>query len=96
VYGLEAHPYWQHTLKHVGMWELITGLIKTVVFGGIMALICCHRGFNSGSGAEGVGRAATRAFVASFIAILILDFFRVFLFNTLRLYVWPLPKQAGF
>ena len=96
VYGIDAHHYWEHTLRHVGMWELVTGLIKSTVFGGVMALICCHRGFTSGAGAEGVGRAATGAFVASFIAILILDFFLVFLFNTLRLFVWPMPKQAGF
>src|SRR5262245_50970811 len=96
VYGIDAHHYWEHTLKHVGMWELLSGLLKSVVFGGVMALICCHRGFTSGAGAEGVGRAATGAFVASFIAILILDFFLVFFLNTLRLFVWPVPKQAGF
>ena len=44
-------------------------------FGCSIALISCHRGLNSQPGAEGVGRSATEAFVASFVAILVLDFF---------------------
>ena len=51
------------------------GMIKAVFFGAAIALVSCHRGLNSRAGAEGVGRAATEAFVASFIVILILDFF---------------------
>ena len=96
VYGVDSHHYWEHTLAHLGLWDLLTGLLKSVVFGGVLALICTHRGFNSRPGAEGVGHAATEAFVVSFIAILILDFFLVFLLNTLRLFVWPKPGQVGF
>ena len=57
------------------VWDVFTGLAKAVVFGAVLSLIACHRGFNSRAGAEGVGRAATEAFVYSFIAILVLDFF---------------------
>ena len=53
---------------------MITGVFKSMSFGAAIAVIACHRGFRCGSGAEGVGRAATEAFVASFIAILALDF----------------------
>ena len=48
--------------------------MKSVCFGAAIALISCYRGFNSEAGAEGVGRAATEAFVFSFIVILFLDF----------------------
>ena len=44
-------------------------------FGAAIALISCQRGLRSQAGAEGVGRAATEASVASFIVILVLDFF---------------------
>ena len=37
-------------------------------------MIGCHRGFHCKAGAEGVGQAATEAFVYSFFAILVLDF----------------------
>jgi len=46
-------------------------LYSALVFqgGAAIALVSCHRGLNSRAGAEGVGRAATEAFVASFIVI---------------------------
>ncbi len=89
VYHVEAHHYWRHAQAHVGMWDLSTGLIKPMFFGAAIALISCHRGFNSGAGAEGVGRAATEAFVASFIAILGLDLFLAILLNNVYERMWP-------
>ncbi|MCI0684216.1 MAG: ABC transporter permease [Gemmataceae bacterium] len=82
IYGVEAHFYWQHAQSYVTMWDVSMGLTKSVFFGMAIALISCHRGMNSQAGAEGVGRAATESFVASFIAILVLDFFLgMFLIN---------------
>jgi phospholipid/cholesterol/gamma-HCH transport system permease protein len=75
VFGVEAHFYWQHAQNYVQAWDVFMGLIKAFTFGVAIALISCHRGLNSQPGAEGVGRAATEAFVASFVAILALDFF---------------------
>lgn len=89
VYHVEAHYYWENTRGFVGMYDLITGLIKPTFFGAAIAIICCHRGFYSEAGAEGVGRAATRAFVLSFIAILMLDFFLAMFLNNLYDYLWP-------
>jgi phospholipid/cholesterol/gamma-HCH transport system permease protein len=89
VYHINAHHYWQNTQGFVQMWDLMTGLIKPLFFGAAIAVICCHRGFNSGAGAEGVGRAATVSFVLSFIAILVLDFFLGLLFNNLHQLLWP-------
>jgi phospholipid/cholesterol/gamma-HCH transport system permease protein len=89
VYHVEAHHYWENTRGYVGMWDLMTGLIKPLFFGAAIAVICCHRGFYSEAGAEGVGRAATRAFVLSFIAVLVLDFFLAMFLNNLYYYLWP-------
>jgi phospholipid/cholesterol/gamma-HCH transport system permease protein len=75
LYGVEAHYYWEHTEGFVSMWDVSMGMVKAFFFGISIALISCHRGLNSQPGAEGVGRAATEAFVASFVVILILDFF---------------------
>jgi phospholipid/cholesterol/gamma-HCH transport system permease protein len=75
IYGIESHYYWQHTADFVKMWDVFMGIIKAVFFGCAIGLISCHRGLDSQPGAEGVGRASTEAFVASFIAILVLDFF---------------------
>ncbi len=75
IYGVEAHYYWQHSESYVTMADVSMGLIKATFFGCSIALISCHRGLNSQPGAEGVGRASTEAFVASFIVILVIDFF---------------------
>jgi phospholipid/cholesterol/gamma-HCH transport system permease protein len=75
VYGIEAHFYWSNSEDFVKMWDVTMGLIKAVFFGIAIGLVSCHRGLNSQPGAEGVGRASTEAFVASFVAILVLDFF---------------------
>jgi phospholipid/cholesterol/gamma-HCH transport system permease protein len=89
VYGIEAHHYWTHAQGYVGLWDLSTGLLKPMFFGAAIALISCHRGFNSQAGAEGVGRAATESFVISFVAILVLDFFLALFLNDLHNRIWP-------
>ena len=48
-------------------------MFKSLFFGAAIALISCYRGFHCDPGAEGVGRAATAAFVHSFVVILMLD-----------------------
>jgi phospholipid/cholesterol/gamma-HCH transport system permease protein len=50
-------------------------MIKTFVFGGIIAVVACDKGLNCPQGAEGVGRATTEAVVYSSITILITNFF---------------------
>src|SRR5262245_35387951 len=89
VYHVDAHHYWQNTQGYVGMWDLTTGLIKPTFFGATIAIIACHHGMNSGAGATGVGEAATRAFVKSFMLILVFDFFLAMLLNQLYGFLWP-------
>lgn len=84
VYGIDAHHYWQHADDFITRWDLVSSLIKPLVFGGVTALICCHSGFRGRGGSEGVGRAATQAFVRSFIAILVIDFFLGLFLNSLH------------
>jgi phospholipid/cholesterol/gamma-HCH transport system permease protein len=89
VYNIDSYHYWRHTREFVKTWDVMTGLVKSVVFGGVLSLIACHRGFHSKPGAEGVGRAATEAFVIAFVAILIIDFVFAMLVNTLYAMIWP-------
>ncbi|MBN1382399.1 MAG: ABC transporter permease [Deltaproteobacteria bacterium] len=55
--------------------DLYNGLVKAAVFGLILSLIGCYKGFNTRGGAEGVGKATTEAVVLSSITILISDYF---------------------
>jgi phospholipid/cholesterol/gamma-HCH transport system permease protein len=54
--------------------DLFSGLLKTVIFGGVTALLGCHIGFRTHGGAEGVGLSTIRSFVISAALILILDY----------------------
>jgi phospholipid/cholesterol/gamma-HCH transport system permease protein len=93
VYDIDSHHYWRHTKEFVKVWDVLVGLIKAVAFGSVLSLIACHRGFNSRPGAEGVGRAATEAFVISFVAILMIDFVLAMLANSVYALLWP-PASA--
>ncbi len=75
VLGIDSFYYWFHAVNFVTGFDVVTGLVKSLFFGAAIAVVSCHRGFNCGAGAQGVGRAATEAFVYSFVAILVLDFF---------------------
>ncbi|MGH7600554.1 MAG: MlaE family ABC transporter permease, partial [bacterium] len=55
-------------------WDAFYGVIKSFCFGFMITLIGCYEGFHTSGGAEGVGRATTRAVVVSCLAILMLDY----------------------
>jgi phospholipid/cholesterol/gamma-HCH transport system permease protein len=55
--------------------DLFKGLIKTVVFGAIIALVACRQGLRTSGGATGVGRSTTSSVVLCVVLIFIADFF---------------------
>lgn len=73
--GAYATYAWDNMVLYTAMRDLSMGLIKSVVFGALIALISCYKGMSCREGAEGVGRATTEAVVFSSIAILIINFF---------------------
>ena len=60
--------------------DVVSGLIKSIVFGLIVAIIGCYYGYNSKRGAEGVGKATTNAVVVSSILIFISNYIMTDLF----------------
>lgn len=73
VFDVDPYFYFNNSREGTGPWDILYGVIKSIFFGGAIAIISCYRGFQSSAGAEGVGRAATIAFVQSFVVILMLD-----------------------
>jgi len=55
--------------------DFIGGLLKSAVFGFVLALVCCYRGYRTTGGAEGVGRSTTQAVVVASVCVLVLDYF---------------------
>lgn len=73
--GISYHTYWDNLFDNVDFKEIFNGVVKGGLFGFLIGAISCRAGLASFGGAEGVGRATTRAVVASLIAILICDYF---------------------
>lgn len=73
--------YFMQTLDLLTPRDLWEGLSKSVVFGGLIALIGTSIGFSVTGGAEGVGRATTRAVVLSISALVIADMLFSFFLN---------------
>ena len=59
----------------LGIGDVASGLVKSVVFGMVMALASCQYGLGVKGGAPGVGRAVNATVVASAAGIFVLDFF---------------------
>lgn len=73
--GIDPAYSWYNMLRYTGNIDVAIGLIKSIVFGGILAMIGCYKGMTCREGAEGVGQATTEAVVYSSITILISNFF---------------------
>ena len=67
--------YFNSAQLMLNYYDIVGGLIKAVVFGFVLSLISCFFGYNSSSGAKGVGYATTKAVVFSLVSIFILNYF---------------------
>lgn len=65
--------YFNETQKALTMWDIFSGLVKSVVFALVIALIACQQGLATSGGAEGVGRRTTSAVVATLFALILVD-----------------------
>jgi phospholipid/cholesterol/gamma-HCH transport system permease protein len=81
--GINQANAWHEMVRHTDDLDMLTGLIKTFVFGVIIAVVSCYKGLTCGQGAEGVGRATTEAVVYASISILICNFFLTMVLNTI-------------
>lgn len=71
--GLPVVVYVRQTRLAMGIWDVYSGLIKSVAFAILIAGVGCLRGFQAGAGAESVGRITTSAIVAGIFLIIVAD-----------------------
>ncbi len=73
--GANPVMYWDKTFQYLDLNDVFSGLIKAAVFGLILSVTGCTKGFFTTGGAEGVGRATTSSVVMGSVIILVSDFF---------------------
>ena len=83
VLDIPPNAYWIETQTSIGLSDLSVSLIKSVVFGMLVAVAGCLRGLQADRSAAGVGRAATSAVVTSILLIIVADAVFAVLFNAL-------------
>ncbi len=71
--GFTFGSYLRATLDALLLRDVITGLIKSVMFGMVITAVGCHEGFRTGAGAEEVGRSTTAAVVMSIFLVVVVD-----------------------
>jgi phospholipid/cholesterol/gamma-HCH transport system permease protein len=89
ILGIDHAAYLNHSRDGVTGFDLFSGIFKSIFFGSIIAIVSCYRGFNCEPGAEGVGKAATTAFVYSFVLILAVDLFLTIVMNSIYYTIYP-------
>jgi phospholipid/cholesterol/gamma-HCH transport system permease protein len=71
--GISASAYINQTLEAVELSDLVTGLIKSVIFGTVIGNVGVFEGLHVRGGSEGVGQATTQAVVSSIFLIIVTD-----------------------
>jgi len=72
--GVAASVYFRGVRLNYLPITLYGGLLKSLTFGYIIALMGCYHGLNTKGGAEGVGESTTRAVVSTMVLLLMFDF----------------------
>ncbi|MEA5471640.1 MlaE family lipid ABC transporter permease subunit [Spirulina sp. 06S082] len=75
LYGISQSVFLESIQNFLGVWDIFSAVIKSVVFGGLVAVIGCSWGLTTTGGAKGVGQSTTTAVVTSLLAIFVTNFF---------------------
>lgn len=74
VYNVSANIILESARRSLHPWDIISAMVKSTVFGGLISVISCAWGVTTLGGAKGVGESTTSAVVISLVCIFIADF----------------------
>ncbi|CAA6673573.1 unnamed protein product [Spirodela intermedia] len=74
IYGISANIILDSAQRALRPWDIVSAMIKSQVFGAIIAVVSCSWGVTTIGGAKGVGESTTSAVVISLVSIFIADF----------------------
>jgi phospholipid/cholesterol/gamma-HCH transport system permease protein len=69
VYHQSLAGFWATFFANASVTDLWGSVVKTTIFGAIIAIVCCYKGMTASGGAAGVGRAVNEAVVIAFSGI---------------------------
>jgi phospholipid/cholesterol/gamma-HCH transport system permease protein len=72
--GAQVGPFFSTFFAQASTAEFEAMLVKSTLFGAMIAVVCCYKGLTASGGAEGVGRAVNQAVVIAFLAIGAIDY----------------------
>lgn len=75
LYDISQQVFLDSARNFLGIWDLVSPLIKGFIFGALIAIIGSSWGLTTTGGAKGVGQSTTTAVVTSLLAIFITNFF---------------------
>ncbi|MDJ0564536.1 MAG: MlaE family lipid ABC transporter permease subunit, partial [Microcystis sp. M49629_WE12] len=75
LYGISYSLFLQSAQNFLETWDLISSMLKSLIFGVLIAIIGCSWGLTTTGGAKGVGQSTTTAVVTSLLAIFVANFF---------------------
>jgi len=75
LYNISPTLFLNSVRNFVGVWDILCCIIKSFIFGGLIAIIGCNWGLTTTGGAKGVGQSTTTAVVTALLAIFIANFF---------------------
>ena len=75
MYGIANSVFLESIQNFLDAWDILSGPIKGLVFGALIAIIGCSWGLTTRGGAKGVGQSTTAAVVTSLLAIFVSDLF---------------------
>ncbi len=67
--GAGIAPFFATFLTNASTTDLWASVLKSTLFGAIIAIVSCYKGMTASGGAEGVGRAVNDGIVVTFLAI---------------------------
>lgn len=83
-FGLPPNTYMEPIPQNVNYFDLLTGIVKGIIFGVLILTIACYKGMRTSGGAAGVGRTTTAAVVITYCAILLTNFVLTIALNVLH------------
>jgi phospholipid/cholesterol/gamma-HCH transport system permease protein len=83
--GISPRGYLIETMTAVHWSDVLTGLVKGIIFSIAIALIACQQGFAASGGAEGVGKRTTSSVVTSLFALVVIDAILTVIFRAIDL-----------